>query len=1241
MGGLPVFQTRPVTKAPATQLHVIVALCAGIFVLASLGRASMAQEEYRYWVVVPDERDAGLLPPDCVITDQMDDIYEICANESLHAFLNAHAQEFPVFIQVRPGQTLEGARLESKRVPELIRPAVAQEYDSTIASMVSSVSQANLQNWISDISPPAGHNSRVTFTSGFEAATTYIHDAFASISPSLQVEYDAFTLGAQATPPYDVYELKNVVATLPGTSNPEKIIIVCGHLDSCGNRDSAYNWSTDWYTMPAPGADDNATGIAIMLETARILASAPPEYTQRCTVKFVAFTKEESNPMVVSGSHHGSVHYANAAAVRGDDIAAVLNVDMVGFTGTSYDYDEIITNSSSEWIADTLLNMNILYGVGLDLAKVVNPSANWSDHSSFWYAGYDAVCSIENDAPWNSQNPYYVANPYYHKSSDQPSTVDMELVSKVARVIIAATAELSTRGSYLPTPYTVTGSILDAETGEGIAEAALFVSDLDQIIYANENGSYQLIDLPPGEHTIEVHAAGYIPQSKNVGQAGTLDFVLERAVPVLLYHNIIPNQRSIYRIAPDNLREHLDFLTRHGFQAITLDDLIGFVQGTSTPPKKSFVLTFDDNEKGILENGYPIVADHNFQAVTFVQTGSVGDAAHCTWSDLQALEDSRLFLVESHSITHPDLTSLSEARIREELTLSKQAIETHLRNKTVRFFAYPYGADNALVRSLTAELGYVAGIDAGSYGLNPRGQDPFQINRATVLDIYTLEDFKQKIEFWGKRHPLDPYIVDNDDQACSYGTGQWTRHAWISGSYADSSYGTSYLTVAAVSGDYPVSWSTDIEQGGEYAAYAWWAEDTDNASSVTYSVTYAGGTTSVVVDQRAGGGGWNLLGYYYMNPGATTILLRSDAEPAGNTIVADAIKLQPLAPLNPLIWHTFENDLEGWMPSDPIVDFTPPIFSSTPGALRITSTTNTNCFGFWQSPADVVAALPDSLYRARFTVRGSLGDQSRIPSLRLRLTAEGFQQTDYLLIQSAGDGSLSPGLEAEQYELYCSPWAPDVDHNGAGAHLLACFDLLNFDPEDSSTAALELADVRVDRIPLTLFGTTTLIKEYTFETTSEGWAAGGAPLFFDLPQPGLAEGCLTLTATNNTNTFGFWTSPAGDFVLDAPSSLYRFTFVARTDALTSTTVPQCRFRINDSAGQWAVVRDVFSTGEDSRAPWLSNRSYALYYVTPPDPVVQTPCLAIDLLNFDPSDDPAATLFLDTVIVEKVELPEIQ
>ncbi len=1236
------WQSKRRSKITMRQRYGFWIWCAGVFLLFSLASSLAAQEEYRYWIVVPDAEDASLLPLDCVIADQMDDIYEVRAPESLHMFFNAHAQEFPVFMQLQPGQTLEEVRQEGARALEFVRPTLAQEYDSTIASMVGSVSQSNIEASISDLAPPDGHNSRVTFTSGFEAGTTYIHDAFASISPSLQVAYDSFTLGSLALSPYDTYELKNVVATLPGTTHPDKIIIVCGHLDSSGSRDGAYNWTTEWNTMPAPGADDNASGIAVMLEIARMLANAPGDYTQRCTVKFVAFTKEESNPMVIGGSHHGSVHYANAAAASGDDIVAVLNVDMVGFTGTAYDYDEIITNSSSEWIADMLLNMNLLYSVELDMAKVVNPSATWSDHSSFWYAGYDAICAIENDRPWSSHNPYYVANPYYHKSSDLPSTLDMVLVTKVAKLIAAATAELSTRGSYLPIPYTVTGSILDAETEQGIADAAVYVSDLDQITYSDENGSYQIEDLPAGHHMIEVHAPGYISQSENVWGAVTMNFSLERAVPMLLYHNITYNAPSIYRVSPDNLREHLDFLVRHGFQAITLDDLMNFVQGTSTPPAKSFVLTFDDNEKGIFENGYPIVTEHNFWAVTFVQTGSVGDAAHCSWSQLQALEDSGLFLVESHSVTHPNLTSLSETQLRQELTLSKQAVENNLMNKIARFFAYPYGADNALVRAITAEVGYVAGIDAGGYGLSPRGQDMFQLNRATVLDIHTLEDFKQKIEFWGKRHPLDPYITDNDDQACSYDTGQWTRQAWTSGSYADNSYGKSYLTLPAASESYPVVWHADVEQGGEYEAYAWWVEDTaNNASGVTYAISHAGGTSSVVVDQKGSGGRWNLLGRYYLNPGQAEILLRSDAVPAGSTIVADAIKLQPIAPLNPLLWHSFVNDAEGWMSSGPIVPFTQPIFSAAGGALRITSTTNTNCFGFWQSPEDLLPAVPDSLYRARFTVRAAPDDQSRIPSLRLRLTAESFQQTDYLLIQSTGDGILSPGPEPQQYELYCSPWAPGAGQDGAAAHLLACFDLLNFDPDDASSATLELTNVNVDRIPLTLLGTATPVKQYTFETTSEGWAAGGAPQVFDLPQPGLAEGCLTLTATNNTNTFGFWTSSVGDFTLDSPSSLYRFTFVVRTDAVTSTTVPQCRFRLNDSAGQWAVVHDIFSTGDGSSAPWLSNSSYIIYYFTPPDSVVQSPILAIDLLNFDATDDPTATLFLDTVTIEKVDLPEIQ
>jgi len=102
----------------------------------------------------------------------------------------------------------------------------------------------------------------------------------------------------------------NVVGTMNGTSNPSRSYIVCGHFDSL---------SPDPMNR-APGADDDANGTSVVLEAARILKDFP----FLASIKFICFSGEEQWML-------GSQHYAREASYAGEDIAAVLNFDMVGY----------------------------------------------------------------------------------------------------------------------------------------------------------------------------------------------------------------------------------------------------------------------------------------------------------------------------------------------------------------------------------------------------------------------------------------------------------------------------------------------------------------------------------------------------------------------------------------------------------------------------------------------------------------------------------------------------------------------------------------------------------------------------------------------------------------------------------------------------------------------------------------------------------------------------------------------
>jgi Zn-dependent M28 family amino/carboxypeptidase len=144
-------------------------------------------------------------------------------------------------------------------------------------------------------------------TRGIGAARRWIFAQFHGYSPRLEVSYDIEKKGTT--------EIASVVAVLPGSAEPEKRVIVGAHYDSINLRAKGDKAAE----APAPGADDNASGTAVVLELARVMS----QYHFRKTIVFIAFAGEELG-------YIGSTRYASRAKANHEQIEAVFNNDIVG-----------------------------------------------------------------------------------------------------------------------------------------------------------------------------------------------------------------------------------------------------------------------------------------------------------------------------------------------------------------------------------------------------------------------------------------------------------------------------------------------------------------------------------------------------------------------------------------------------------------------------------------------------------------------------------------------------------------------------------------------------------------------------------------------------------------------------------------------------------------------------------------------------------------------------------------------
>jgi hypothetical protein len=210
---------------------------------------------------------------------------------------------------------------------------------------------------------------------------------------------------------------RNVVATQVGTTYPDQIFVICGHYDSL----SEIPWTS------APGADDNASGVAAVMMAAELFSHRWFEYT----IKYIAFAGEELGK-------YGSDGYTAWAAGQGLDIVGALNFDMIGYWYEGLDYDlEIESNQASVWLMNAITNAADLYTT-MPYETHVYDAATWGDHYSFWMQGYSAV---NHEEAWDYTDPDF--NPHYHTSRDRMDLLWPDFATGSVRIAVAALATLA------------------------------------------------------------------------------------------------------------------------------------------------------------------------------------------------------------------------------------------------------------------------------------------------------------------------------------------------------------------------------------------------------------------------------------------------------------------------------------------------------------------------------------------------------------------------------------------------------------------------------------------------------------------------------------------------------------------------------------------------------------------------------------------------------------------------------
>ncbi|MBL85869.1 MAG: hypothetical protein CMO82_04335 [Winogradskyella sp.] len=422
----------------------------------------------------------------------------------------------------------------------------------SVEDLMSQVINSNLQTTVAELSGEQAtsiNGSTQTITtrvqSNNDLAAGYIKERLEAM-PNLNVEFQNFNSVG-----------KNVIATQLGQTNPDDIYIICAHYDS----------------VTTYCADDNATGVAAILEIARLLST-------QCIDNTIVYALWDEEEIGLRGANY----YAQQAAdeTNGntrDNILGVINMDMIGYDSDApgapgdnqFDIDvRDIANSIA--IKDDLINLLNTYTFDLH-EIVVNPGTTASDHSRFWNQGYSAVLVGES---WETNDQ----TPDYHTSNDRVEDIDFQYMTELTKLVLAYTA---TKASLIGVDNTITQTTTSLTSNQATGTYQWYNCDTNTPIFGETNQSFT--PLTSGNYAVEATNGSCTEMSVCINFS------------VLSTEEFQPNEIKVYP-NPVNSVIKVDNFTASKID-ITINNISGKVIKKINSRKAHIEIEFDSTASGV------------------------------------------------------------------------------------------------------------------------------------------------------------------------------------------------------------------------------------------------------------------------------------------------------------------------------------------------------------------------------------------------------------------------------------------------------------------------------------------------------------------------------------------------------------------------------------------------------------------------------------------------------------------
>ena len=215
---------------------------------------------------------------------------------------------------------------------------------------------------------------------------------------------------------------------------------------------------------------------------------------------------------------------------------------------------------------------------------------------------------------------------------------------------------------------------------------------------------------------------------------------------ILLYHNISESyhkSQADMNISAGDFEKHIVSLIENGYNIISFDTYIDYLNGLCDLPEKSLIITFDDGYLSNYTEAFPILRKYGVYGTVFVVTSRVGSFdtqyPHFTWKQAKEMVDSGVMSIYSHTVSHPNMLELSADEIAYEIRKSKYIIEKNLGIKC-NILAAPHGLFSKEATAIIANGGYDVLCRVGDICISENTDSIVSLKRYTVHGNMSAED---------------------------------------------------------------------------------------------------------------------------------------------------------------------------------------------------------------------------------------------------------------------------------------------------------------------------------------------------------------------------------------------------------------------------------------------------------------------------------------------------------------------